>query len=632
MDPSQTIEGMPRMKNCLLKPTHRQICTSMNLLVHALWFVFLFSSSACAQQFEEMCAGDNDGFQAGDQVDVPFQRHPFDNAILWEHNNHNGSHGPDGRMMDQLTQDHTFGHSLVDLPIGQIDLGKPVLLKIEFRCAGGAIDSTDGIGLQLRDEDMPSSYPGPLWNPPMSWGQSLPDYVDIYGNGEPCNTGVLTTVDLRDLVATQGSLAGRTIAETINNLGYLDIFVGDDTGIDFVCLCYSTSSCELDTKQILCELDATGVPTDNYILTGLFTNLQDIPGTHLLLPQNAISPSNVDLCFGSAGSNVIVLDSPLNNGDSFELGRIDGVPSNENAIIIKNAQPGDEVCFRMTLLGDNGVECCTVEACVVMPPCDCLQIDTRYDEIVIVDCDPSTGLVDFDYTFQLTNLFGQDVYHSFLSPNGSETISPDYFFVGPLPSGQSTMITTRITGATSAQLVDFLVTVHNEDLSECCSREHQVLAPECSANVNAVPNGFSAFRGNQVQGNLESVFTSDDDRLCFTPGFTLSSLEAPVWIVFDGTIGTTPGSLNFDVESSATTPGLTTTVDIWNWSSNEYAQLDSYSMSFNNDVTYTMAIAGDVNDFVDGTGAVRSRVGTRQTGFVINYPWEVRFDCVSWTN
>ena len=138
------------------------------------------------------------------------------------------------------------------------------------------------------------------------------------------------------------------------------------------------------------------------------------------------------------------------------------------------------------------------------------------------------------------------------------------------------MITTRITGATAGQLVDFLVTVHNEDLSECCSREHQVLAPECPASLNAVPNGFSTFRGNQVQGNLESVFNSDDDRLCFTPGFTLSTLEAPVWIVFDGTVGVTPASLNFDVESSATTPGLTATVDVWNWNSSQYVQVDSY--------------------------------------------------------
>ena len=390
--------------------------------------------------------------------------------------------------------------------------------------------------------------------------------------------------------------------------------------------------CTFEPFNILCDLDSMGVLTDDYVLTGLFTNLQDIPGTHLLLPQNAISPSGVDLCFGSAGNNVIVLDSPLNNGDSFELGRIGGVPSNENAIIIKNAQPGDEVCFRMTLLGDNGVECCTIEACVVMPPCDCLQIDTRFDEIVIVNCDPSTGLVDFEYTFQLTNLFGQDVYHSFLSPNGSESFSPDYFFVGPLPSGQSTTITTQITGATSEQLVNFLVTVHNEDLSECCSREHQVLAPECTTSLNAVPNGFITFRGNQVQGNLESVFASDDDRLCFNPGFTINTLEAPVWIVFDGTLDTTPASLNFDVESSATTPGLTTTLDAWNWHSEEFVQIDSYSVNFNNDTTHTMAIAGDVSNFVDASGAVKSRVGTRQTGFVINYPWEVRFDCVSWSN
>ena len=186
----------------------------------------------------------------------------------------------------------------------------------------------------------------------------------------------------------------------------------------FECL----ADCTFETDQILCDLGDAGNLSGDFVLTGLFTNLQDIPGTHLLLPQNAISPAGAELCFGN-GQNVRPLDMPLNNGAGYDIGND---LTNDNAIVIKNADPGDEVCFLLTLLGEGGVECCTIEICVVMPPCDCLQIDTRYDEITDVECDSGSGTVDFTYTFQLTNLFGQDVYHTFIAPLGSETYTPNY--------------------------------------------------------------------------------------------------------------------------------------------------------------------------------------------------------------
>ncbi len=124
-------------------------------------------------------------------------------------------------------------------------------------------------------------------------------------------------------------------------------------------------------------------------------------------------------------------------------------------------------------------------------PCDCLQVDRRFDEISEIVCfdDPTGGgvIVCFNYTFQLTSLFGQDGYHSFLGSLGAETFSPDYFDLvainpGPLGNGQSVLLTTKITSAVGAQtggLIEFLITVHNEDLSECCSRVHSVLVPDC---------------------------------------------------------------------------------------------------------------------------------------------------------
>ena len=238
-------------------------------------------------------------------------------------------------------------------------------------------------------------------------------------------------------------------------------------------------TCTFESNNILCELDENGQPTGGNIVAGTFTNLQDIPGTHLLLPPNA-TPDGVTVCFGS-GQQVLVLDEPVNNGDSFDVG---ADLSNSDAIIIKGATPGDEVCFDLILLGENGVECCHIEVCFEMPPCDCLQVDRRLDEITDIVCNDD-GTVDFCYSFQLTNLFGQDVYHTFLAPNGDETFSPDFFDLvaangnAPVGQGQSVTLKTAISGAQPEELVSFLITIHLEDFSECCSRDHDVLSPEC---------------------------------------------------------------------------------------------------------------------------------------------------------
>ena len=246
---------------------------------------------------------------------------------------------------------------------------------------------------------------------------------------------------------------------------------------------FEAPECTFESDNILCDLDAIGQPTADFVVNGVFTNLQDIPGTHFLLPPDAVTPAGVELCFGS-GDQVLQLPDPLNNGDSFEVG---ADPSNEEAIIIKNAMPGEEVCFRIVLLGDNGVECCTVEACFEMPPCDCLQVDRRFDDFgggFICFGDPIT--ISGGYSFQLTNLFGQDAHHCFLAPLDDISFIPDYFDLvainsGPLSQGQSVPLTTGFSTVNHGSTVEFLVTIHNEDFSECCTRVHSIFLPSCTS-------------------------------------------------------------------------------------------------------------------------------------------------------
>ena len=219
--------------------------------------------------------------------------------------------------------------------------------------------------------------------------------------------------------------------------------------------------------------------TGDFVVTGDFTNLQDIPVDIITLPQS-------NTCFGTGSPNSILLDTPLNNQESFGFGET----NNDTAIIIKNAQPGETICF--TMVGYNIVEgeCCNVEVCIELPPCDCLQVDSREDEIFDEFCN-ADGTIDFKYTFELTSLFDQDVYHSILVPLGDEVLDPNFFDIlamngnMPLQQGQSISITTEIFGAQPGEPVEFLIIIHNEDFSECCDRVHQVVAPiGCESDSN----------------------------------------------------------------------------------------------------------------------------------------------------
>ncbi len=160
-----------------------------------------------------------------------------------------------------------------------------------------------------------------------------------------------------------------------------------------------------------------------------------------------------------------------------------------------------------------------------------------------------------------------------------------------------------------------------------------VLLNSCVDNpFVTTPSQLTVFRGVQIDGTLEDVFESDDSRIRFNPGFTINSSEAPVWLIFDGTLPSdSPTGLQIVLESQAGTPGLTSTLEAWNWTSATYDVVDVSMAEFNNDEVVTVDLSSGISDYVESaTGAVQTRVGWRKTGFTINYPWEVRMDQMVW--
>ena len=148
--------------------------------------------------------------------------------------------------------------------------------------------------------------------------------------------------------------------------------------------------------------------------------------------------------------------------------------------------------------------------------------------------------------------------------------------------------------------------------------------------MDVPPSSLTLFRGILVSGTLADTLASDDQRYLVNPGFTLNSLEAPAWLIFDANLSTdSPSAVETVYEAQAGTPGLTGTLEAFNWGTNSYDILDLTAPGFNNDIIVACDLT--VADHVQpGTAAVRTRIGWRQTGFTLNFPWEIRVDQVLW--
>lgn len=152
-----------------------------------------------------------------------------------------------------------------------------------------------------------------------------------------------------------------------------------------------------------------------------------------------------------------------------------------------------------------------------------------------------------------------------------------------------------------------------------------MLEDDSVSGSSVPPDSFSVFRGITVSAMLSDFTSSDDQTGQFNPGFTINNTEAPVWLIFDGNAS---AATEFFVESQAGTPGLTLTIEAFAWATSSYDELGSLDETFNTDSVFAVPVTAA--DHVDSDGSVRGRVGWRQTGFTINFPWEVRVDNVGW--
>lgn len=148
--------------------------------------------------------------------------------------------------------------------------------------------------------------------------------------------------------------------------------------------------------------------------------------------------------------------------------------------------------------------------------------------------------------------------------------------------------------------------------------------------VLVVPQQMSLVRGRIVSGNLGSLFQSDDNRLVLAPGPTVVGYETPLDLRLSALCSTeSPQRLLLTIESRATSPGLIQYVEMWEWSSGMWVEVDQRALSLT-DTRSTIDIPTCWRFAKPVTGEMRLRywVGNRTPVAVPN--WTVLLDEVVW--
>lgn len=188
-----------------------------------------------------------------------------------------------------------------------------------------------------------------------------------------------------------------------------------------------------------------------------------------------------------------------------------------------------------------------------------------------------------------------------------------------------------IQAATTENFADFITNVDTSAVSF-----NVVTSPPIQTNASRIeitfrqsvivpPDSYNVFRGVEIKGSVGDFADSDDLRARYNPGFTINDTEAPVWLEF---FADAPGASGFRVESNAGTPGLEYTVEAFNWANGSYEVIGVQPESFQFDQLVQFPVVPD--DHIDTDGSVRARVGWRQVGFIINFPWEVLVNQTGW--
>ncbi|MCH8977855.1 MAG: exo-alpha-sialidase [Armatimonadetes bacterium] len=147
-----------------------------------------------------------------------------------------------------------------------------------------------------------------------------------------------------------------------------------------------------------------------------------------------------------------------------------------------------------------------------------------------------------------------------------------------------------------------------------------------------MPGSFRLLRGVLVSGGLADLLASDDEHVVARAGLTLFFQEPPLQMIVTGTVATgSPVELGFLLESRLNTPGVTQSIELFNYDSGTWEEVDARPAETVDSITHVL-ISVDPGRFIEATTLqVRARIIYQQTGLTLLWPWTASIDRANWT-
>jgi hypothetical protein len=240
--------------------------------------------------------------------------------------------------------------------------------------------------------------------------------------------------------------------------------------LPFTANCPPAHCSNLQTTNLICEVDANGHLTGNFVWTFSLTNLSGKPVSHLYF--NTL-PAGI-----TVSQPHIVFSPPLPPG---------GVVT--ETVVIHGAASGQTLPIQIILLDESLVACCSFSFSLTLPVCNCAQI--------LNDVTPSCLPLlppPYNYTFDLQNLGVTPVSYliaTAVSPSDLLTpILPGVLNVATVPIHLSSPIgmggvtgneTVHISGsgALPNSKVCLLLSLHDANFDQCCAIPRCFTLPAC---------------------------------------------------------------------------------------------------------------------------------------------------------
>jgi hypothetical protein len=153
-----------------------------------------------------------------------------------------------------------------------------------------------------------------------------------------------------------------------------------------------------------------------------------------------------------------------------------------------------------------------------------------------------------------------------------------------------------------------------------------------SSNEVVNPSAYTIVFGSLVSGALSDVYTSDDQRFVVQNGSTFLITQSPVTIEFTGAASSgTATEVKFTCEAMASLVNLTQRLDMFNYATNGFVQVDERAGSVGSDQVVTVTKTADAQNYVSGDGSIKFRYRLKDDAPAFLASWRAELDQAVYT-